>query len=152
MKRYLDVMTTEYRATIRDMIQHEDTLRDQRLGWLFALNGFLFTGLGIVWQDDGALLLIGVLALVGVLAAIGSAAALMRSRLAIKKLTSLVPEQTAEEEKVLPPVIALRSSTVREAVVAPKWLTATWLLPWEMMPWALALAWLLVPVLRVLEG
>jgi hypothetical protein len=47
-------MPDDYVATIRTMVQHEDGLRDQRLGWLFALNGLLFTALGLVWNDKGS--------------------------------------------------------------------------------------------------
>lgn len=83
--------TTEYTATIRDMIQHEDTLRDQRRGWVFALNGFLFTGLGFAWTDDDSGPLIVVLALVGVLVAVSSAAALRGSQLAIAMLATRQP-------------------------------------------------------------
>lgn len=27
------------------MVQHENSLREKRLGWIVTLNGFLFTGL-----------------------------------------------------------------------------------------------------------
>jgi hypothetical protein len=36
------------------MIQLEDVLRDQRLGWRFALNGFLFAALGFAWNSSDA--------------------------------------------------------------------------------------------------
>jgi len=143
--------TTEYTATIRDMIQHEDTLRDQRLGWMFALNGFLFTGLGFAWADDDSGPLIVVLALVGVLVAVSSAAALRGSQLAIAKLANLAAERTGDEDLGLPPVIALRSKDLQQHDSGPlRWLNATWFYPWKMLPWALAAAWILVPVLRVL--
>jgi hypothetical protein len=44
----------DYRAVIRSMIQHEDQLRAQRLGWLLTLNGFLFAALGFAWNSDAA--------------------------------------------------------------------------------------------------
>ena len=65
----------EYTGILRGMIQHEDNLRDQRLGWLFALNGFLFTGLGFAWADEDAGSLIVVLSMVGVVVAVSSAVA-----------------------------------------------------------------------------
>ena len=130
--------TTEYTAIIRSMIQHEDTLRDQRLGWLFALNGFLFTGLGFAWADDDSGPLIVVLSLVGVLVAVSSAVALTRNQLAIAKLADLGAARTEQVGPLLPPVIALRSKELRRDSGKAGWLSVTWLYPWRMLPWALA--------------
>jgi hypothetical protein len=147
--------TTEYTAIVRSMIQHEDTLRDQRLGWLFALNGFLFTGLGFAWADDDSGPLIVVLAIVGVLVAVSSAVALTNTQRAIDKLDELATERAKDEAIVLPPVIALRSKELREtsgqterAIDQSKRPIVTWLYPWKMLPWALAIAWLVIPVVR----
>ena len=142
--------TTEYMATIRGMIQHEDTLRDQRLGWMFALNGFLFTGLGFAWADDDADPLIVVLVMVGVLVSVSSAAALRGSQLAIAKLADLATERSADEVAELPPVIALRSTELQSQGGHMRWLSVAWIFPWWLLPWALAVAWVLVGVMRVL--
>jgi hypothetical protein len=143
--------TTEYTAVIRSMIQHEDTLRDQRLGWLFALNGFLFTGLGFAWPDDDSGPLIAVFSMVGVLVAVSSAVALTRNQRAIAKLAELGAAQAVHGDVALPPVIALRSREPRREGGATDRTYVTWLYPWKMLPWALALAWLLIPVLRALS-
>jgi hypothetical protein len=143
--------TTEYTAIIRSMIQHEDSLRDQRLGWLFALNGFLFTGLGFAWPDDDSSPLIVVLSMVGVLVAVSSAVALTGNQRAIAKLADLGLAQAKQEDVVLPPVIALRSTEVRRKGSSTSRSDMTWLYPWRMLPWVLALAWLLIPVVRALS-
>src|SRR5689334_1679662 len=99
--------STDYANVIRSMIQHEDTLRDQRLGWLFALNGFLFAALGFAWDSADASALVVVLSVVGVVVAITGLAAMEASRLAIRKLASSPALQRHDETE--PPVIALRS-------------------------------------------
>jgi hypothetical protein len=141
--------STEYTAIIRSMIQHEDTLRDQRLGWLFALNGFLFAGLGFAWSDDDATALIVVLSIVGVFVAVSTTVALAGNHRAIAKLADLGAARS-EHEAVMPPVIALRSKELHGEGddESTAWRRLTWLYPWRMLPWALALAWLLVPILR----
>jgi hypothetical protein len=141
---------TEYAAILRSMIQHEDSLRDQRLGWLFALNGFLFTGLGFAWGDDDAGSLIVVLSIVGTLVALSSAVALTGNERAIAKLADLGAARLGKE--LDPPVIALRSTELRRPGASTNRPDVTWMYPWRMLPWALALAWLLVPVLRTLSG
>ena len=140
--------TAEFAAIIRDMIRHEDTLRDQRLGWLFALNGFLFAGLSVAWPDENSGPLVIVLAVVGVLVAISSAAVLARSAVAIDKLAARASERTARDEEEVPPVIALRSKELQEDNGASRWVKATGpLVPWKMVPKVLALAWAVLPVL-----
>jgi hypothetical protein len=140
---------SEYTGIIRGMIQHEDSLRDQRLGWLFALNGFLFTGLGFAWSDDDSGSLIVVLSMVGVVVALSSAVALARNQRAIAKLADLgTAAQLDGVVTGLPPVIGLRSEEPRAERAPAARRAATWLYPWRMLPWALALAWLVIPVLR----
>jgi hypothetical protein len=141
--------TSDYAAVIRSMIQHEDTLRDQRLGWLFALNGFLFAGLGFAWADEDSGPLVVVLSLVGVMVAVSSAVALTRNQRAIAKLADLGTARIEGHPIGLPPVIALRSRELRESGTAG-WLSLTWLYPWRMLPWVLAIAWVAIPVLRLL--
>ena len=143
--------TPEFMAIIRGMIQHEDTLRDQRLSWLFAMNGFLFAGLGFAWSDDDAGPLVFVLAMVGVLMALSSAAVLNRSQRAIDKLARIAADRAADEDddQELPPVIAIRSSELQQDGAMNR-LGASQLVPWKLLPWALAVVWVLVPVLRAL--
>jgi hypothetical protein len=78
-------MTDDERLdVIRSMIQHEDTLRDQRFGWLLALNGLLFTALGFIWNDSRSVALI--IAVLGAAFALVSLATLRISTLAVALL------------------------------------------------------------------
>jgi hypothetical protein len=146
----------EFQSVVRSMIQHEDTLRDQRLGWLFALNGFLFAALGFAWADAESTPLVLVLSAVGAAVALSVQRSLATSVLAISRLSRLA--QDAERNGVTgpPPVIGLRSRD-REAErtrtkterreAGASWLTA--LDPWRFLPWCLAAAWVAVAVLRL---
>jgi hypothetical protein len=137
----------EYAGIIRTMIQHEDTLRDQRVGWLFGLNGFLFTGLGFAWSTDDSTALISVLAVVGVVVAISSAVALYGNQRAIAKLADLGASRTQIEGVELPPVMALRSAEMHRSNDQRRWVpNRTWLYPWKLLPWCFAVVWAVLPV------
>jgi hypothetical protein len=128
------------------MIQHEDDLRDQRLGWLFALNGFLFAALGFAWSDSDSTPLVIVVAALGAVVAASSAAAMYASEVAIDRLRDLAgPAATADS--VTAPVVALRSADLQRrggvGVLVPK------LYPWRIIPWCLLIAWVAVVVVRL---
>ena len=71
---------------LRTMIRHEDGLRDQRLGWLFALNGFLFATLGFAWSDSDSTSLVVIVSVLGVVVGVSSASAMYASEVAIQRL------------------------------------------------------------------
>jgi len=43
-------------ADMRGLVEHEDTLVDHRLRWLFTFNGFLFAAMGLSLSAEGGLL------------------------------------------------------------------------------------------------
>jgi hypothetical protein len=137
--------STEYANVIRGMIQHEDTLRDQRLGWLFALNGFLFAALGFAWNSSDATALVVVLSIVGVVVAITGVAAMEASALAIKKLAGLPVAQRQVDPE--PPVIALRSDDLYKSGRMGRYLPLFY--PWRVVPWCLVGAWIAVTAVRL---
>ena len=73
------------------MVQHEDDLRNQRLGYLLTLNGLLFAGLAFSWRTPNARSLVAVLAVMGILIAASSFASMLLSDDAIRYLRSRVP-------------------------------------------------------------
>jgi len=146
----------EYTSIIRSMIQHEDTLRDQRLGWLFALNGFLFAALGFAWAGAESTSLVLVLSAVGAVVALSVQRSLSTSVLAISKLSRSARDLDPNGEIELPPVIGMRSTErdrERERTKAERRQAGTsWLAvldPWRFLPWCLAAAWLAIAVLRL---
>jgi hypothetical protein len=147
---------TEFTSVIRSMIQHEDTLRDQRLGWLFALNGFLFAALGFAWADAESTPLVLVLSAVGAVVALSVQRSLTTSVLAISKLSRLARDVDQRSDIALPPVIGMRSSErdhERQQTKAERQESGTsWfalLDPWRFVPWCLAAAWFAIAVLRL---
>jgi hypothetical protein len=127
------------------MIQHEDDLRDQRLGWLFALNGFLFAALGFAWSDSDSTPLVVVVAALGAVVAASSAAAMYASEVAIDRLRDLADPASADAATA--PVVALRSVDLQRrggvGALVPK------LYPWRIIPWCLLIAWVAVVVVRL---
>ena len=137
--------STDYVNVIRAMIQHEDTLRDQRLGWLFALNGFLFAALGFAWNSSDATALVIVVSIVGVVVAISGIASMRASALAVRSLAGLPALQQHDGPE--PPVIALRSDDLRRSGRFGRYIPL--LYPWRVVPWCLVGAWIAVAAVRV---
>lgn len=138
------MLSAEYNAVVRSMIQHEDALRDQKLGWLFALNGFLFAALGFSWSASNSTALVAVLSVVGVVVALSSAAAMKTSDVAIRKLAGAIQPFDHGEE---PPVRALRSADLVKEVKLGKYINL--LYPWKIVPWFLVAAWVAVFAIRL---
>jgi hypothetical protein len=139
-------MTTEPDdAVLRAMICHEDDLRDQRLGWLFALNGFLFAALGFAWSDSDSTSLVVIVSAVGIVVALSSAAAMYASEVAIGRLREEGSASSKGQQGTLP-LVALRSADLVArggvAALVPK------LYPWRVIPWCLVVAWAAVVVAR----
>jgi hypothetical protein len=138
-----------YRAVIRSMIQHEDQLRNQRLGWLLTLNGFLFAGLGFAWSKANGWL-VAVFAIVGVAVSISGFASMMMSDAAVRELSHMAEPAIPSEIKKkhlarsgLLPVMGARRTDYKN-----RWLTVL-LYPWKVLPVVLALTWIALPFVRV---
>jgi hypothetical protein len=131
------------KGIIRSMIQHEDLLRDQRLGWLLALNGFLFTALAFAWNDSAALAYI--LAVLGVLIAISGFATLRVSDFAIKRLRDL-----AQAMPGATPVVGLTSEVLKDSPNTFDHMIPGFYL-WVLVPIGLAAAWAAVILVRAFD-
>jgi hypothetical protein len=125
------------RDVLRQMIRHEDQLRNDRLGWLLTLNGFLFAALGFAWDGNDSAGLVFVLALLGVTIGASALAAMKVSHIAIAGLRR--PEHESSEQ-----LAPIAGATHRDL---PCWVRI--LVPWRVLPWALMLIWPLLFVLRV---
>jgi hypothetical protein len=129
---------------VRSMIQHENTLRDQRLGWCLALNGFLFTALSFAWDQSDASPVTYVLCLVGLSTAGATAASMQASNLAIRRLRRWHTEHSTGDG---PPVVGLASEDLRRYGLVG--LLVQVFYPWRVLPLALGAAWLAVGLLRL---
>ncbi len=110
------------------MIRHEDDLRNDRLGYVLTINGFLFTGLGFAWSGPEAKRLVVLFGLFGMAIAAVSMQAMATSSQAIFRLKAR-GEALANDGL---PLVGLSS----EQIAGP-WKKLDWLQPWTAVPWAL---------------
>ena len=102
-------------ATLRAMIQHENSLMNQRLTWMWTLHGFLFGSTAFLW-NVGSFPVV-VIAIVEVMSCIMIGYTCSRALNAIKRLLKKAKEY---EEKLpakyeFPPVIRIRQESQRMA-------------------------------------
>lgn len=137
----------EQNRTVRAMVQHEDGLRAQRLGWLLTINGFMFATLGFAWDQDDAGGLIVIVAAAGVALGVSGIATNMVSNAAIAKLERWYETQaTAKARDALPPVKGIGD---KDFTGSSRALPALYL--WELVPMVLVVAWVGVLVAHALR-
>ena len=127
----------EFVGVIRSMIQHEDTLLNQRLTWMWTLQGLLFGGTSLLWKEEKSLVLL--FAIVGLLSCISIGYSIGRGVLAIKELLRISRKfkKSLRTEYCLPPTIGARRKAIE------------WLHPARFLPTLFALAWLVVVALQL---
>lgn len=134
----------ERNRVIRSMIQHEDHLRDQRLGWLLTFNGFLFATFGLAWDHPETEGLIAVVSCLGLVVALSAMATMRVSDEAIRRLAGLAADDArkggAGDEVALPLVQAMDSAYLRGLPGPTRFLPRLYI--WNLVPRALAVAWL----------
>jgi hypothetical protein len=122
--------------TIRQMIRHEDDLRNQRLTWLFTLDGFLFATLGLVWSGQHSTLLIFALAAVGVFIGLSAVGSMSVSKKAIDELRC---ESNPDSERVM----GIEQTRVGRGTKL--------LYPWYVMPWVMVVIWPAIAVIHAVQ-
>ncbi|MGD8567428.1 MAG: hypothetical protein PVJ39_05050 [Gammaproteobacteria bacterium] len=122
----------EFADRMRSMVQHENTMRDQRLNWLLASQGLLVTALGFSWGKDT--FLTTSIAMVGLVFCVSIGANLYCNTLAIRKLTTTWTDKCSTQYDG-PAITALRSNDIRPRII-------TRLYPWNILPVTLSVFWL----------
>jgi hypothetical protein len=117
------------------MIRHEDDLRNQRLTWLFTLDGFLFASLGLVWQAPHSTLLIVALAVVGVFIGLSAVGSMSVSRKAIDELRSSNPDNER--------IMGLQQTKLGRLTKV--------LYPWYLMPWVMVVIWPAIAAIHAVQ-
>lgn len=126
-------------SVIREMIRHEDVLLNQRLTWMWTLQGLLFGATSLLWGKDWrGVVIIG---FVGFLSCISIGYSLSRGLKAVKELLGVAAgrKKRLGEDVEIPPTIGSRTEAIE------------WLLPGYFLPWLFGLAWIMVIVLRILQ-
>ena len=154
------IISKEGREVLRTMVEHENQLRNQRLGYLLALNGFLFAALAFAWRAPHALALVVVLAALGILIAGGAYSSMILSDGAIRYLRSRGPTEEERSlrhgftvEPAMEPAsipVALSGTQLREGRKAAKSSQTTIQRisqPWHSLPVILGAAWLVILIL-----
>ena len=75
-----------YVDAIRSLINHESEVTNNRMIWMAAFHGLLFTALGFAWDKPNTKLLITVFCLLGIAVAILNTIALINSSVATRRL------------------------------------------------------------------
>ncbi|HEY7440036.1 MAG TPA: hypothetical protein VIC35_11630 [Acidimicrobiia bacterium] len=132
----------ERRAVYRGMIQHENDLRNQRLGWLFALNGFLFAAAGVVWSTSNPKPLLVVIAITGAVTSLSCGVALWFGTKGIRGLNNLAESERQAGDL---PVAGMRTEwfTKRKLPRPVNWAMHA-VYPWNLVPVVLAGAWVAI--------
>ena len=130
--------TNRYVDIIREMIRHEDQVLNQRMTWMWTLQGLLYGAVGFLWQS-GKLFPIIVIAFVGLLSCITIGYSLVRGMAAVSDLLELAKQQKerVKERCVIPPTIGSRSKAIE------------WLLPGYSLPWIMGGAWCALIAIRL---
>ncbi len=132
----------EKRKEIRLLLQHEDVLRDQRMGWFLALNGFLFASLSFAWKASSGLSV--VIAGVGIAVAVSSFATLRISGIARGKLQSFVGPDGDDA-----PVVAITGEDLKKLKGVERLYPHLYM--WNVIPAVLIAAWFGVLIVRMVS-
>ena len=124
-------------AEIRAMIQHENTLLNARMGWMWALQGLLFSAMSFLWKVHWIPVLI--IAMVGLLSSISIGYSCIRASNAVGDLLKMAKDfkDTQAIQYVLPPTLGARTKGVQ------------WLLPWKFLTWVFGVSWVLIIFYRL---
>jgi hypothetical protein len=135
--------TEEKERILRDMIRHEDGLRDHRLSYLLTLNGFLFAALAFAWRRPGdeATALVALLAVVGFAVGCSAMAAQNISNHAVQKL------RRRARRNPDPPVVGITSEETKGEEGHIAWFVDL-LAPWKALPVILIVIWPIIAIVR----
>jgi hypothetical protein len=125
--------------TIRDMIKHENLLIDQRLTWLFTLQGLLFGAVSFLW-DKNLGLLIYIASILGFISCISIGYNLNRGYSAIKDLLLLAHNYKTglPNNMIFPPTIGSRKKAFE------------YILPGRILPWVFGVSWIAMLTYRII--
>lgn len=129
----------DHSETIRQMIQHENELMNDRLGWFFTLQGLLLAALGIAWDKPDSRHFINLLAVIGAVSSVSSCILTVSTRYAIDRLQTWWDEHRPTDYNG-PDVMGGHSSAWRRKRRIPNLL-----MPWFMLPFLFIVAWCLIP-------
>ena len=127
----------EYAAIVRSMIEHENTLLNHRMTWMWTLQGLLVAATGIMWGFHHLLVLL--ICFFGFVSCVSLGTSLQSALRAIDSLLKDWETRSAGGPYDGPRVIGF--SEVKSVLSK--------LYPWNMLPWLMAIVWVLLAIGRV---
>ena len=126
--------------TIRGMIEHENTLMNNRIGWMLTINGFLIAAMSLKSFNSGMKVVGLIIPIIGVMVAIASIVALQIGLKAVKRLRDRL--------------VKIRKNDYFEIGVMGfdekgKWMSR--MAPWSSLPIVFFLIWFVLLVLSLLS-
>lgn len=117
-------------SVVREMIEHENGLINQRMTWMWTLQGLLLTAIGLVGKANP--FLVTVIAIVGLIFSTSIGYSLERGTRTIRDLLHIAREYKENLSPVieLPPTIGARSKGQQ------------WLMPNRCLPWVFTVVWI----------
>lgn len=107
----------EYRKTIREMIKHENEIRNQRTNWFLVIQGFLIAGICKLSCDSYLHFLI---AIVGIVSSIAFRHAAWRSTLAVSFALACWENRVSANLRTKLPPVSLITKEILDAEKSPK--------------------------------
>jgi hypothetical protein len=156
------IVSAKGREILRNMVDQENQLRNQRLGYLLTLNGLLFAALGFAWKASHARSLVIIFSSMGILVAMVGLGSMVLSDRAIRYLRNRGPttdqrkpggwnavDETDEIESI---PVALSRAQIKDALAGDR--VAWWDLdriiqPWHSLPVILFGAWVAILIVGI---
>lgn len=112
-----------YNDTIRQMIWHENEIRNQRTNWFLVIQGFLISG---ICRDDISHILCILVSIVGIVTSLSFGHAAWRSSLAISYALACWREKADNNSLIELPPVSLITKKILEAKGKPKIDDCSW--------------------------
>jgi hypothetical protein len=123
---------------ILEQVRHENGLLNDRMTWMWLLQGFLFASLGLVMGESATRFVAVMVSLVGVVSCVSIGCSLIIGARLLDSLNGRANQLSEEIDAKLGLCPMALTGRLRH-----RW---CFLLPWNMLPWFLASVWLALAV------
>ena len=130
--------TEEYAAITRSMIEHENTLLNHRMTWMWTLQGLLVAATGVMWNIHFSLVLL--ICVFGFCSSISVGVSLRSALRAISSLLKDWGDRVSSDSEYNGPRV-IGSPAIRRYI--------TVLHPWNFLPWLMAIVWVLLAIAKL---
>ena len=129
--------TEEYAAITRSMIEHENTLLNHRMTWMWTLQGLLVAAAGVMWEIHNLVVLL--ICIFGFCSCISVGVSLQSALRAIESLLKDWEDRASGDPNYDGPRV-IGSPGVRPLLSK--------LHPWNSLPWLMTVVWVLLAIAK----